>query len=304
MTLLHTATFFAPEYDISTRFPHKLGETEITEIEVKILLDEFGYYQYTVGILYENINDGGVRRHSLGYGRNFFAENEFTRPEERAEQVEGSTGMSYDSLYDFIELAHEEYQETVEAVAGITDHVENDPELGWVVIPNALTYGDYTNSLVEKSNHEVFLEEFGDREGVVPVSSAFNCWAIAITAKAIVENEDIVECLNSLQDYPLINDEKHSELCLDEYWEMWEQFGQHDFVKELCKVLTPDHYGFDDLLEENDPSSSLLDLYEKGIPSGEYYIEETGGICLKIEESVSNLTLADLAQCVKNILTS
>ena len=302
MELVHTYTHFSTlGLDRSDRHDYVLAAKDVDTIEIKIFKDELGYYHYTYCMAYTNKYDGGGGRYSIGFGRNYFEDAEFTNHDGRADQVERSTGLTYESVEQLIRSARDEWdKETLDEVANPYDSVTYDEDDGWVLKPHLLTYGDYVGSMVEKTNNQVFWDEFGDRAGVSNEYEGFHSYAIALTADAIRDNEDIVETLNALADYPLLDEEKHSELCMDEYQESWENYGQSDFIDEICRKLTPHHYDFDDFLDEAG-SDKLMTLYESGIPSGEYYIEETGGIALNVDTSVDNLTLEDLAQWVKEV---
>ena len=167
----------------------------------------------------------------------------------------------------------------------------------FVLIPSLLCYGDYYGTILEQSNHKEFLENFGDlpyiwEDCICGINS------IVIESKAI-ENEEIIEMLNSLCDYPLLNEEIYYNICEEKYIESWKEFAEEDFKKLIINYLNLDDE-FDFFLNEIE-SEHLLNFYESLIPSGEYYIEETGGIFIPIDECKNQLTKRKLVQFIKEL---
>lgn len=103
--------------------------------------------------------------------------------------------------------------------------------------------------------------------------------------------------LEKLEDYPVLDEEDWSRREYEDYQESWSDYGASEFVKALkneFKLLDSTA----DRLSEVD-SHKLMELYESGIPSGEYYIAEGSGVSLNIEYSAKRLTRDQLAAFLK-----
>lgn len=97
-----------------------------------------------------------------------------------------------------------------------------------------LSFGDYDNSCqVERSNVRVFFERFKDSEYVKKITGWFGWEAIAVDV--MCDNEEIIETLNSLDDYPAINDEDCSAMEQELIDEHWECSGKDDFMRLVKK---------------------------------------------------------------------
>jgi len=106
----------------------------------------------------------------------------------------------------------------------------------YYLMPRYMTGSDYSNScLVEVSNHRVFLEQFKEVSGVHDVSGGFGTYAIAIRLDVYLSNDEIREMIDSLEDYPLIDEGDHSKLTGEKEEESWEGWVHVDAFKALQK---------------------------------------------------------------------
>lgn len=101
--------------------------------------------------------------------------------------------------------------------------------------------------------------------------------------------------LKEIDNYPILNEDKFSEMEHDEYSEIWNNHYKDDFSEGLffkfkLKARTSKFLQKHDLLQC---------LYEKGIPSGEYYDNDNSGISCWIEGSLECLTRDDIASFIK-----
>lgn len=108
-----------------------------------------------------------------------------------------------------------------------------------VFVPKYLTGSDYSGSLVERSNYEVFMEMFGEVPGVHAVYGVHGTYGIAIAKKTLEENEEIQEQLDRLSDYPILDEDHHSKLEMEAQDKAWDVWGEYEFKQELVKVITP-----------------------------------------------------------------
>ena len=118
-------------------------------------------------------------------------------------------------------------------------------------------YGDYTGDLVNKANHEA-MEEILNKEGIEYEvdQEAYSTYSLLIPFSAL-ENETVKETLEGLQDYPLIDEEKHSELEEELRQESWDSYGRQDFENALTETfeiqlseMGEDFYLSDEMVDE------------------------------------------------------
>lgn len=105
-------------------------------------------------------------------------------------------------------------------------------------------YSDYSGSIHNKSNHELFIKEFGDSDGVKNVHGGYGYSDIFIRLDVLNSNEEIQECLNALEDYPVIDESHLSEIEEEAKQESWENYTRKDFLRALKKEF---NYDFDKL---------------------------------------------------------
>ena len=104
-------------------------------------------------------------------------------------------------------------------------------ECGWddltarpYLIPSIMLWGDYIGGDVERSNARSFWRDFQEVLGVHKVHGHPGVEGIAITPEAWESDERIPELFKALADYPLLDEEDHSELELELQGEDWESY--------------------------------------------------------------------------------
>jgi hypothetical protein len=115
--------------------------------------------------------------------------------------------------------------------------------------PAYTSYGDYSNTtLVEKSNYRVLLaaceaadqdeDEVPDdcRPFFVTLSSGHDSNSIAVHIERTPDS--IVEMLEGLSNYPVLDDSDHSELEQEAQEEAWNDWARDDYRRELEKTFT------------------------------------------------------------------
>lgn len=154
------------------------------------------------------------------------------------------------------------------------------------VIPNYLSGSDYSGSLVERTNHDVFLEDFGNVPGVLDVSGGHGTFAVAVPIRTRKgswsrgkRTAEMFEWLEKLNDYPLADEEKLSEMELEAQVEAWNSWAASDFRGEVRDHVDPS--GEDEELEQALDDISDDDLYEvfrvAADKANEYWVNESGG---------------------------
>lgn len=101
-------------------------------------------------------------------------------------------------------------------------------------------YSDYSGSTVSKSNRELFLKEFGEVDGVKNIHGGYGYSDIFIRLDVLNSNEEIQECLNALEDYPVIDEDHLSEVEEEAKHESWENYTRKDFLRALKKEFNYD----------------------------------------------------------------
>lgn len=155
-----------------------------------------------------------------------------------------------------------------------------------------LSYGDYDGSTaVERSNHQVFMDEHGEKPGVYEIYGSHGASAIGVGLW--VDDEDIIETLAALQDYPLISDDAHSEMEIEMQQEAYESGADRDFVHEVGKKLRVD---IDDSVWDN---PKLPDLFWEALRRCEEHgryaaIEGGGNVYFPIDEMAASVSKKDL----------
>jgi hypothetical protein len=95
-------------------------------------------------------------------------------------------------------------------------------------------YGDYHNSgLIGKANQESMEEFLNDEEIEYEYLTEMYSTHLLLLPIEALENPSIVQVIESLDNYPVLDDEKFLELEEELRQESWDSFGRSDFEKEL-----------------------------------------------------------------------
>ena len=103
------------------------------------------------------------------------------------------------------------------------------------------TGSDYSGALIEKCNAETFLEDYGDVEGVYRVYGGHSTLSVAIQLSYLLQDDidglthkdDILDVLRGLSSYPLIDDDKLSNMESDLEYEYVTSEFKWDFYWEF-----------------------------------------------------------------------
>lgn len=147
-----------------------------------------------------------------------------------------------------------------------------------------LSFGDYDNSCeVERSNVRTFEEQFSAFKDIdwVKTTGIYGYEAIAI--KLLSNNEEIIDCINALSDYPVINDEDMSAMFIEIEEEAWDNWVERDFKDKLVK-----HYKAWDCNAEDDTLKELFkNLQERTNTNG--VIESGGNYYIDLDRLIEGL---------------
>ena len=164
--------------------------------------------------------------------------------------------------------------------------VDSDHYANFYLDP-VLTYGDYSNTgMVGKANVQAFLEEYGDRPGVYSVRADYGSHFVAIALE--VDDQEILETLSALADYPAMDTELISELEMEGEGEAWDDWARSDFVSELEKM-----YSLEEVDEIDD--GKLVELFhEAQEEANEYWEAEGNGMWISVEKVAKKVDPDDL----------
>jgi|WetSurMetagenome_2_1015567.scaffolds.fasta_scaffold70884_2 hypothetical protein len=171
----------------------------------------------------------------------------------------------------------------------------DDPR-GECLVPGYLSYSDYSGSLVEKSNHDAWLEKFSDGLDVwwwEAIGGHGTC-AVVIKLPDVPdeEEEDVGEFLNHLQVYHLADEDLHSKLESEAQDEAWKNWARRDFVRAIekkFKVTISDDEVDDELL--------LTIFHESAEKANEYWGNQEGpDVYIDVDKIAKKVTREDLEQ--------
>ena len=166
-----------------------------------------------------------------------------------------------------------------------------EPEATDFYMPPLMTGSDYCSSgSVEVSNHRVFLERYKDVPNVYDVYGGYGTFAVGIRLDSITD--DMLEDFRALADYPLLDEDDHSEVEREAEDEAWKSWARHDFIRELEKTF-PDLEEIIDQMPEDKLDALFYELMER---ANEYWIHESGNSAyIHLDRVVAKCTADDLA---------
>ena len=184
-------------------------------------------------------------------------------------------------------------------IADITRYGDWRPDKdGRYLVPGRLSGSDYSGSLVERSNYNVFSDKFKDGHDNwwTSVIGGHGTYAIVISMDDVPDevSDEVAEFLNGLDDYPLADEDDHSNLEMEAQNEAWENWARRDFIKEIEKWFKVEF--------DNDPKSELLyEVFHEACDSAnEYWVNESGdSMYINIERIVKKgVSKEDVKQLV------
>lgn len=161
----------------------------------------------------------------------------------------------------------------------------HDRKNGRYLLPDLLSGSDYSGSLVQRANHRSFSEMFADGEDEwwTNVPGGHGTYGILIDMKGVPDDisTDVAEFLNALHDYPLADEEMHSEMEIEAQEEAWNSWAERDFAHDLQKKFGDDpklEPVLDEVLMDDELLKKLRDLFEDARErANEYWVNEQGG---------------------------
>lgn len=160
--------------------------------------------------------------------------------------------------------------------------------------------GDYGGSLVEKANTDILTDEYG----FIKVYGGYGSISCMIQIDALLcmpeeESDRILDVLEGLNKYPLIDDEELSNQESEQIEEAWDNWTEYDFKREIEKKfnIELDDYEFKSI----DVSfRSIFD--EMAERANEYWINESGyDMWINVEKVTDKMSMDDFNQYFKMV---
>lgn len=202
------------------------------------------------------------------------------------DMVEGISGMLV-KVWDDVDLNDTAYL-SYGHWNKLTDNDFLEPTT--VLVPDYLSGSDYSGGTAYRSNYNVFLEEFGDLPGVYDISGGHGTYAIGIRLDSL--NDDMLDILHGLEDYPVIDEEAMSELETEQEDEAWENWTRSEFTRALTQK-------FPDLEEEIEDLSNdqLFELFrESADKANEYWEHDAEGARINVKRIVETIDEEDIPE--------
>lgn len=139
----------------------------------------------------------------------------------------------------------------------------------------------YSGTLVEESNYRAMKRDF---PWLVTLYGGYNTFGVAYLGKRENQNDRLIEAIDALSDYPLYDEDHHSQLEWDRAAEAWESDGRDDFKRALVKMWEirdpdedrPDDSEYDADKLDNDAVDTLWRDCCELMRGGEEHINECG----------------------------
>jgi hypothetical protein len=137
------------------------------------------------------------------------------------------------------------------------------------------TGSDYSGSLVEHSNARVLKEQF---PWLVELHGGHGTFGVAYLGKRENQNPALIEAIDALTDYPLVDDDDHSNLEFEKAAEAWEEDGRDEWKRALVTYFDAQDEDHEHDLDECEVS--LLDWLwwdcTERLRGGESHLNEQG----------------------------
>lgn len=147
--------------------------------------------------------------------------------------------------------------------------------------PNYMASSDYSGSLVEESNRKTWLEEIDpESRCTVVLYGSHGTESIAVKIARLTPEQ--VETLEKLADYPLIDEEAHSNLEIERQQEDWESWARSDWKRALEDEFNVD---LDDMAQA-DLDASFWQNQNIQDRRGDWFFAEGISTCFRFERCV------------------
>lgn len=140
--------------------------------------------------------------------------------------------------------------------------------------PSHLSGSDYSGSSLERSNYGVFVEEYAKTLGTLWFETPGSHGTFGVAIRMDCADVDILETLQALSDYPIMDEDHMSNLEMEEQNKQWESSDRYDFVRQLEKrsEMELDNVEVDDIDTLAHEAMQGLELYYQA-DGADHYID-------------------------------
>lgn len=167
---------------------------------------------------------------------------------------------------------------------------------GRYFVPEYLSGSDYSGSLVERSNHKVWAEQFDAGNDVwwFDACGGYGTYAIVVDSHNIPDDvlPEVDDFLSGLANYPLADEGAHSAMECEAQDKAYQDWGRSEFVRTLENVH---HVELDTVAE-----SDVDELFEAARDAANVYWENQSGSDVYID--VDRIAGEVTAQMLKSYL--
>jgi hypothetical protein len=167
--------------------------------------------------------------------------------------------------------------------------------------PEWCGYSDYSDTgLVGKANFKHYQGRYSEPE-ILIASYGWNGESIVVDLR--FASEDLIESIVALEDYPLADEELHSELEIEEQAAAWEDIYSREWFKTLADKLEPyaaddaEMYWAEELIEATVSADAAFELFERCREAANEYWEVEDLSCgayINMDRVAAQLTGEDL----------
>ena len=163
---------------------------------------------------------------------------------------------------------------------------------GRYMVPAYLSGSDYSGTLVERSNHDVWAEQFASGNDVwwYSASGGHGTFAIVVDLHAVPDDmvEDVNDFLGGLANYPLADEDHHSHMEVEAQNEAWEHTYRNDFRRALETTFEVDL----DSASDTDLDECFREAQEA---ANVYWVNEQGdSMYIDVDAVVAKVTRKDM----------
>jgi hypothetical protein len=173
-------------------------------------------------------------------------------------------------------------------------------EVDIFLISKYMSYGDYDDScMVERSNYKLFMEDYKEEKGIFRIYGGYGSSGIAISIRYLLDpvNEDkadeIIDLLNGLNSYPVIDDEDMSNMEYESFLESLDSYAIRDCSSLLANQFLLEVYDFNE-----DKLKEVLLESDRNLNYPSYQIESGGNCYIDTTRLISKVTLTEYISCL------
>ena len=156
-------------------------------------------------------------------------------------------------------------------------------------------FGGYSAPSIYRSNARVFRD---DHRKALEAGADGDGPGLSLDVRYVTD--DMIKELHSLERYPLLSEDDHSELELELQSEAWDDWAARDWAKAIAKALDlyapedADHYWAEEQIDALSADKLRELFYACADQSGTYWQEEQGDQWIDLDDVASAIDLDDL----------